>query len=62
LQHGFEPCATAQAAVERNHGTLAWCAVEDGGIVRLGVTRTSTGLPGPLARQATATARAGPRT
>ncbi|QAY69832.1 Rv3654c family TadE-like protein [Xylanimonas protaetiae] len=61
LRDGFEPCPTARDAVERNGGTLAGCVVEGAGVVDVTVARPTAGLPGWATRDATATARAGPR-
>ncbi|ACZ29368.1 GAF sensor signal transduction histidine kinase [Xylanimonas cellulosilytica DSM 15894] len=58
---GFDACATAREAVERNRGHLVACELEAGGVVGLTVARSTAGLPGWLARDATARARAGPR-
>jgi secretion/DNA translocation related TadE-like protein len=61
LRDGFDPCATAGAAVARNGARVASCAVLGGGIVRVVATRAATG-PGGVLGEARASARAGPRT
>ncbi|GAB2463568.1 hypothetical protein GCM10027063_01070 [Promicromonospora xylanilytica] len=60
LRDGFEPCATAGAAVGRNGAELASCEVLGGGVVRVVAERAAGGPGGALGR-ASASARAGPR-
>lgn len=61
LRAGFDPCVTARATVERNHGRLVECHAEEGGVVAVTVRRASAGLPGWGTRDALARSRAGPR-
>lgn len=65
LRDGFDACATAQEAVQRNGSRLVSCEPGGGATVRVVAARAADGpTPGPwagLLGEARAAARAGPR-
>ncbi|MDR0482492.1 MAG: flp pilus-assembly TadE/G-like family protein [Cellulomonadaceae bacterium] len=61
VRDGFDPCLMAGQVVEHNGARMESCELGEGGTARVTVTRSVPLLPGWMASNARARARAGPQ-